>query len=87
MTVIASPYKCEECPELKRPSNGWFIGLHVGNLNLAVGGDTEMQITRAALVCEWTDALAAKIGVAHLCGIDCALRWQAKQLAKLQASK
>lgn len=83
MTVITQPYKCEECPELKRPSNGWFIGLNIANMTLSVGVD--FKITHAAIVCAWTDELAVNQGVAHLCGIDCALKWEAKQLAKLQS--
>ena len=68
MAKITDPYQCDECGA-KKNSNGWFLGRPLdGN---------------CIILSKWDENMAEKEGVKHICGIDCAMRFTAKELGKI----
>lgn len=75
---IADPYKCDECPNLKQPSNGWFIALDTQALaNITT-------VPHGIGIVPWNDEVADFKGAKHLCSAVCAMKHLARQIDKLQ---
>jgi len=67
-------FSCDVCGELRKDTNHWFLAF--SNF-----GKPEFTITEVALKV-WSEHEAKFGGYVHLCGIECATKFVARELAK-----
>ncbi len=70
-------YRCDNCGKLKnQDANHWLVGV------VAAHRTPEGTTQWSCAVRSWDDRLAKRKVTVHLCGDQCALLWQAKQMSK-----
>jgi len=60
MSAITDPWKCTICGKHRDRLNHWFLGFR------NMGGYTFIA---------WLEEVASQLGVDHLCGYECLLKW------------
>lgn len=76
---LATPYKCDYCPNMKGDSNHWWLFATEFGYLLSSGG---VSTLKGAFFGAWDDAKAQLQGVEHICSEACAVKALSKWMGE-----
>lgn len=85
MARLEHPWKCDECGTKMEPSVKWLLAVPPEKLSAPFCHGADAAIDLGVLlvaICHWHDHAAPIEGVKHLCGVDCAREFVAKELMR-----